>query len=89
MAICHCGREWVSLVQAHCSVCHEHFSTVDNFDRHVPSYKGCKDPAKIKKRSGEPYFKAVESRFGITWAREVQGHPSWSTIPGGNGAHAE
>lgn len=32
--LCRCGKHWSSLVWAHCSVCHETFSRVRNFDRH-------------------------------------------------------
>lgn len=29
-----CGRRWASLVQAHCVVCHQHFSGMTAADRH-------------------------------------------------------
>ena len=31
-----CGRKWSGTNQAHCGICHEHFSTVKNFDAHKP-----------------------------------------------------
>jgi hypothetical protein len=33
------------LMQAHCTVCHEHFSTVANFDIHGPRRAGCPHPS--------------------------------------------
>jgi hypothetical protein len=67
MASCNCGREWTGLAQAHCTVCHAHFSTVGNFDAHRPSYNGCLDPGAIVNRRGEPVLKSVVNRFGVTW----------------------
>lgn len=67
-ARCGCGREWDGANQAHCTVCHRHFSTVANFDRHRPSYDGCLDPAHIvNARTGQPVLKASEGPFGTTW----------------------
>ncbi len=66
-----CGRQWSGTVQAHCTVCHEHFSTVNNFDKHEPNRRGCKKPAEMtrKKLDGTvvPVFKGVEERYGVTW----------------------
>lgn len=47
-AECTCGAVWTGLSMAHCSVCHQTFSTVDNFDIHRQKLiaKICKDPAK-------------------------------------------
>ena len=66
-ASCTCGRKWTGLAQAHCTVCHRHFSTVANFDRHRPGTKGCQDPASLTKRNGEAAFKASEGPYGTTW----------------------
>lgn len=40
-----CGKRWGGSKTCHCSVCHELFSTVSNFDRHRPSRDGCLTPA--------------------------------------------
>lgn len=32
---CRCGQRWGGSKTAHCSNCHETFSTVSNFDRHL------------------------------------------------------
>jgi hypothetical protein len=50
MSGCGCGAAWTGLGMAHCTVCHETFSTVSNFDRHrQPIAKGgeraCRPPA--------------------------------------------
>ena len=78
MAICGCGREWSGLAQAPCTVCHVHFSTVANFDRHKPSYTGCLDPATITNRKGELVLKATTNRFGVTWVGAGE-HPEAET----------
>lgn len=67
-ASCKCGRRWSGLGQAHCSICHRHFSTVTNFDRHKPSYDGCLDPAAItNRRTGNPVLKLSSGPLGGTW----------------------
>lgn len=30
-----CGRQWTGVRQLHCSACHEHFTVVRNFDKHL------------------------------------------------------
>lgn len=66
MANCNCGRNWTGLAQAHCTVCHEHFSTVGNFDKHRGTGT-CQHPADVATRRGEPVLKPVSNRFGVTW----------------------
>ncbi len=77
----HCDRAWTGTVQAHCSVCHEHFSTVANLAAHRPgprrrdgSPSGGK-PAEItrRKRDGTvvPMLKPVSTVHGPLWV-------SWS-----------
>lgn len=66
-ATCSCGRHWTGMSQAHCGICHAHFSTVANFDRHKPSYNGCGNPAEVRNRKGETILKLVEGPFGGTW----------------------
>jgi hypothetical protein len=66
-ARCGCGREWDGLNQAHCTLCHQHFSTPANFDAHQPSYSGCADPATITDRTGRTRLKPVTGPYGVTW----------------------
>jgi hypothetical protein len=66
-ASCRCGRQWTGLSQAHCATCHQHFSSVANFDRRRPGTTGCQDSATVTKRNGEPVFKPSVNRFGTTW----------------------
>lgn len=72
MANCNCGREWTGLAQAHCaSGCHEHFSTVANFDRHRPGHDGCRNPADLLDKHGKHVFKPSVNRFGVTWVQNI------------------
>lgn len=68
---CSCGRKWSGLAQAHCTVCHEHFSTVANFDIHGPRRAGCPHPSTQTRQKQDgtvvPRLKAVEGSFGVTW----------------------
>lgn len=67
-ASCKCGRTWTGLSQAHCPLCHAHFSTVANFDRHRPSYDGCLDPAAIvSRKTGRSILKPSTGPLGTTW----------------------
>lgn len=67
-ANCNCGRTWTGLSQAHCTICHEHFSTVANFDRHKPSRSGCMNPSTIvNRRTGKPVLKLSPGPLGGTW----------------------
>jgi hypothetical protein len=71
---CNCGRTWTGLTQAHCPTCHAHFSSVSGFDRHRGTGR-CADPATVMRGDGQPYFKAEQSRFGLTWSRnDPAGH---------------
>lgn len=80
---CGCGRAWQGLAEAHCRICHRHFSTVANFDRHRPSYDGCGDPAELRDKAGRTLLKAAEGPRGTTWvgAREYGG-PRRAARPG-------
>jgi hypothetical protein len=66
MASCRCGREWSGLAQAHCPTCHEHFGSVQGFDRHRRSGQ-CQDPAGITARTGRRVLRSAEGPFGGTW----------------------
>lgn len=65
-AACACGRRWTALREAHCPVCHRHFSTARWFDAHRKGMgrTGCLDPATIPDRDGRPMFKVVDSAWG-------------------------
>ncbi len=72
-AACRCGRTWTGTTQAHCTVCHEHFSTVKNFDAHGVARhpRKCPHPStKIRtKRDGTkvPTLKSVDTVHGPLW----------------------
>lgn len=77
IATCQCGRSWSGNNQAHCRMCHEHFSTVKNFDAHRPGPRKrdgsptCGTPATITrtKRDGTvvPVLRSVKYADGPTW----------------------
>ncbi len=68
-----CGRTWTGVTQAHCTVCHEHFSTVKNFDAHRVARppRKCASPATQlrTKRDGTkvPILKSVPTVHGPLW----------------------
>ena len=69
---CGCGRRWDSPTAAHCSHCHEHFSTVKNFDVHEPNRRrGCKRPGDLTRQRQDgrvvPLLKRVERSDGPVW----------------------
>lgn len=66
-----CARRWTGTTSAHCTVCHEHFSTVKNFDLHGVTPRGCPDPATRTRTKTDgtvvPVLKAVERKHGVEW----------------------
>lgn len=65
-----CERRWTGSAQAHCTGCHQHFSTVGNFDRHqrgLGENRTCVDPATVVDGQGRPVLKQVETSYGTTW----------------------
>lgn len=63
---CTCGRTWTGAAEAHCRICHGHFSGATAFDVHKPAYTGCADPATLR-RGGMKLLIEREGPFGITW----------------------
>lgn len=61
-----CGRAWTSLVQAHCTVCHQHFGTDGLADRHRKAF-ACVPPLQVTTQAGSPVFRGVQDRHGLTW----------------------
>lgn len=69
-AHCDCGRQWTGLREAHCSVCHRHFSTPRNFDAHrqyaskkTREHVICVDPLTVTLDGGYP-MKIVDTVWG-------------------------
>lgn len=63
-----CKRSWSSLVECHCDLCHEHFSTVWGFDLHKPNAEiGCLDPSTIKNKHDKPLLRLATRREGQVW----------------------
>jgi hypothetical protein len=66
-----CHRTWTGHAEAHCSICHHHFTSNSAFDAHLAPSKAeedCYDPETITNRTGEPRFVAVDRKHGPTWA---------------------
>lgn len=76
---CKCGRQWAGLKEAHCPVCHRHFSTPANFDAHRPFSKEfprglCVDPEQVEK----PYpMRVKETVWGPTFVKDAE---HWTTV---------
>lgn len=64
-----CDRRWTGLKECHCATCHEHFSTVTNFDAHRVNGR-CVKPAKAK--IGGRSLKAVERSHGTVWVLDTE-----------------
>lgn len=70
---CPCGRKWTGTVQAHCTVCHAHFSTVKNFDAHgaVAPPRRCPDPSTRTRTRKDgtvvPKLRVVATVYGDLW----------------------
>lgn len=62
IAQCSCGRKWGGFRECHCTLCHRHFSVVQNFDWHVPGQ--CLDPLTVTDRKGQPRMKLADSVWG-------------------------
>lgn len=65
---CHdCHRSWTSLKEAHCTVCHEHFST----DGHAQSHRGphgyCIPPGDVLRIDGEARMRLTDRGTGPVW----------------------
>jgi hypothetical protein len=75
IASCRCGRRWTGLAQAHCTVCHRHFSTDGAADRHRKQ-ASCMDPLLVLRRDGSPVFALRCDAYGATFrlATPLGGH---------------
>src|SRR5262245_61819697 len=63
-----CHRSWMSLTEAHCTLCCEHFSTHRTADRHrVGRGDRCGNPATMCRPDGQPLFRKREAPLGVTW----------------------
>lgn len=65
-----CHRSWTSLVQEHCTLCHQQFSTTSVADRHWKSGVHV-HPAEIA------WFSKSEEAYGEVW------HGAWAGTPTG------
>lgn len=70
---CRCDREWNGLRESHCARCHQHFSTVRNFDRHqrrVGDHVICLPPTLVG-------LIPHDTSNGTIWRESGAGRPDW------------
>lgn len=65
-----CHRSWTALKEAHCTACHEHFST----DAHAQSHRGpngsCRHPSAVLRTTAQgnrPRLRLVDRGTGPVW----------------------
>ena len=82
MTQCSCGTEWTGLVECHCIVCHQSFSTDRNFEDHrIGDYevgRRCHTPAELAELTMQPSgrlrFKASKQKNGrVVWVSWSEG----------------
>lgn len=72
-ASCKCGRQWMGLAEAHCTLCHRQFSTVTNFDAHRVDGQ-CIEPTKARIRGDA--LREKKTVWGIIYVRDGE---HWKT----------
>lgn len=68
---CDCGRRWEGLREAHCSACHETFTSDSGFDAHLANPKAresCHDPRYVTDTNGRRVFRRATLKSGEAWA---------------------
>lgn len=74
-----CGTTWHSLTECHCATCHQHFGSLDAFDRHRQGpvdTRECVDPASaVLRKDGKPVLRAADRAGRPTW---VVDKPGWA-----------
>jgi hypothetical protein len=66
-----CHRSWRGTAQAHCPAsCHQQFSNNRSADLHDRGGH-CIPPSDVKFECGAPQLKAVETRDGLVWVRNL------------------
>lgn len=66
---CECGAGWSGLAMCHCSLCHETFSGVTTFDRHIRGSSNTYHvhPPEVLKKNGEPALVLRTTGATPTW----------------------
>lgn len=65
-----CGTTWHGLTECHCATCHEHFGSIDAFDRHRQGpvdTRHCVEPAAVLRKDGKPVLRAADRSGRPTW----------------------
>jgi hypothetical protein len=77
-----CCRTWTAPKQAHCRVCHQHFTTSSAFNAHLKNHEEGErvehvDPGTLRSKDGSHRFVRRFDRFGEIWgwADQAHGHP--------------
>jgi hypothetical protein len=65
-----CQRHWASRAEAHCSNCHDQFSSTGVFDMHMRAGGDC-IPAKHVRhaKTGDQLLEPVQRAYGKVWRR--------------------
>lgn len=77
-----CGRRWTALGEAHCTVCHRHFTSYAPFDLHLHTGSDGatiehRDPTTLRTRAGQARLVLVERRSGPTWTTAGERPAHW------------
>ena len=77
-----CGRRWTSPREAHCAVCHRHFTSYAPFDIHLLTSRDGetvehREPATVTTRDGRAKLVQVERSSGPTWATAGERPAYW------------
>jgi hypothetical protein len=65
-----CHRSWSGIAEAHCMVCHEHFSAPTVYDKHRKG-TACMSPAAMAEavtKAGNTVFMQVGRKDGLVWS---------------------
>ena len=80
---CDCGRRWQGFSEAHCPICHEHFTSDSAFTRHLSGAQVddplCYPPESFRKQDDSPVFEQIDRVHGPTW-RIVNTNPHFFSL---------
>jgi hypothetical protein len=85
-AVCiDCGRRWAARSEAHCAVCHRHFTSPTAFDLHLSTSRDGetvthRDPATLLDRHGRPRLVLIARASGPAWACAGERRAHWRSV---------
>lgn len=85
---CDCGRTWNAHGEAHCAVCHRHFTSDSGFDTHRKDGV-CRDPKTLRRgRSGKLVFASTGRKSGQAWKLASESPHPFASKPSGKESQA-